>query len=336
MSLQTQAYVAVEKGQKLVQQTIELPEIQPGHIRIQVTHCGLCHSDLHLMEDDLGISQYPMVPGHEVVGIVEAIGSGVKHLKIGDRAGVGWLSNSCGKCKQCEQEQENLCANNEPLIVASKGGFADKLDVNAHFAYEIPAGITSENAAPLLCAGITVYNPIKRFFEEGMTVAVAGIGGLGHLGLQFAKQMGARVVAISHSDSKRDEAFKHGADIFVNSANPEDVAQVHGEIDLIIDTISAKHDFVKLFDMLAPNGTLCVLGITNEELKFLPAHLILTQKKITGSAVGSPKEMAEMLDFAAKHDIVTQTELMPMDQINDAIQKLLRNEARYRIVLENK
>ena len=336
MPLTTNAYIANSKGTKLEPGVIELPEMAEDHVRIRVTHCGLCHSDIHLMQDDLGISQYPMVPGHEVVGIVEAVGRKVTHLKEGDRAGVGWLSNSCGHCTQCERGEENLCAESEALIVKSRGGFADKVDVFGHFAYAIPEGLSSENAAPLLCAGITVYNPLKRFLtKENMTVAVVGIGGLGHLGLQFAKKMGAKVIAISHSDNKKDEALGLGADIFVNSENEVDVESVTGNIDLIIDTVSAKHDFEKLFNMLAPNGTLCVLGITNEAIKLLPAQFILSQKKVTGSAVGSPRDMLEMLDFAAKHDIKTQTELMPMPQINQAIEKLLRNEARYRIVLVN-
>lgn len=336
MSIQTHAYLANEKGQILEKSSIELPELVEDHVRIKVTHCGLCHSDIHLMEDDLGITQYPMVPGHEVVGIVEAVGANVSHLNVGDRAGVGWISNSCGHCKQCDKDEENLCAEAEPLIVASKGGFADKVDVSGHFAYAIPEKLTSENAAPLLCAGITVYNPLKRFLtQKGMTVGVVGIGGLGHLGLQFAKKMGARVVAISHSDSKKEEALSFGADVFVNSSSAEDMAKVQGDIDLIIDTVSAKHDFLQLFDILAPNGTLCVLGITSEHINLLPVQFILTQKKVTGSAVGSPKDMAEMLEFAAEHGIETKTELMPMSSVNEAIQKLIRNEARYRIVLEN-
>jgi uncharacterized zinc-type alcohol dehydrogenase-like protein len=336
MTIQTHAYIATQKGQALEKSTIQLPELAENHVRIKVTHCGLCHSDVHLMEDDLGISQYPMVPGHEVVGIVEAVGANVMHLNVGDRAGVGWISDSCGHCKQCDRDAENLCTEVEALIVVSKGGFADQVDVAGHFAYPIPEKLTSENAAPLLCAGITVYNPLKRFItEKNMTVGVVGIGGLGHLGVQFAHKMGARVVAISHSDSKKEEALAFGADVFVNSTSPENIEKVAGDIDLIIDTVSAKHDFLQLFDMLAPNGTLCVLGITDEYIKLLPVQVILSQKKVTGSAVGSPKDMIEMLDFAAEHDIQTQTELMPMSQVNEAIQRLLRNEARYRIVLEN-
>ena len=168
-----------------------------------------------------------------------------------------------------------------------------------------------------------------------MTVAIVGIGGLGHLGLQFAKAMGAKVIAISHSDSKKDEALKFGADIFVNSSNANELKEVAGDIDLIIDTVSASHNFSTLFDALAPNGTLCVVGLTQEELKFLPTQFVFTQKSVTGSNVGSPQEILDMLSFSAKHGIKTQTEVMPMSQVNEAIARLLANKARYRIVLEN-
>jgi uncharacterized zinc-type alcohol dehydrogenase-like protein len=335
LPVKSKGYVAQSPSKKLELFNYELPDIAADHVRIKVTHCGLCHSDLHIMENDLGNAKYPLVPGHEVVGIIEEVGADVKGFKYGQRVGIGWSSNSCGHCKQCDHQRENLCPQGEALIVNSMGGFADKVDVKAHFAYAIPEKLASENAAPLLCAGITVFAPLKRYIkEEGMTVAIVGIGGLGHLGLQFAKAMGATVVAISHSENKKDEAISFGADKFVNSQNEAEMAALEETVDLILDTVSAPHSVVHYFNALAPNGVLCMLGLTLEKIDLMAIQFIPGQKSITGSAVGSPKDIDDMLKFAAKHDIVTQTEVMPMANVNEAIEKLERNEARYRIVLE--
>ncbi len=337
MSVNATGYGAKSPTKHLETMDFQLPDLAPNHVRLKVSHCGLCHSDLHIMENDLGNANYPLIPGHEVVGIVEAVGDQVKGFTEGQRVGVGWISSSCGSCKQCDRDQENLCAKHEALIINAKGGFADKVDVDAAFAYAIPDALTSENAAPLLCAGITVFAPLKRYIKEkGMTVAIVGIGGLGHLGVQFAKAMGATVIAISHSDSKKEEAFKFGADEFVNSSAAGSLEALAERVDLILDTVSAPHSVVPYFNALAPNGVLCMLGLTLEKVDLMAIQFIPGQKSITGSAVGSPKEMLNMLDFAAKNNIVTQTQSMPMSQINEAIEKLERNEARYRIVLENK
>lgn len=326
------SYAALSAGSALEPWVYESAPLGEEEVELAVTHCGICHTDLHLIDNDLGLSTYPLVPGHEIVGMVTRIGSAVRHLAPGQRVGVGWQRGSCGQCEWCSDEQENLCSKSQPTCLAGYGGFAQSLRSNAHFAVPIPDGLTSESAAPMLCAGITVYSPLRKFARKGARVGVIGIGGLGHLALQFARAMEAEVYAISTSPDKRDTALQFGAHEFVLS---EDRSRLAGKLDLILSTATAELDWPAWLSALRPNGTFCLLGASPGPVTLPVMPMIFGQYSFTASVIGSPARIADMLQFAADHKIETATEVVPMDQVNEALAKVRRNEARYRVVLSH-
>ncbi len=330
-----QAFAALKEKDRFVPWGYEPQPLEQGDIEVRVTHNGLCHTDLHMRDNDWGISSYPLVAGHEVVGEVAAVGEKVNGFVVGDRVGIGWIRDSCGTCDHCLQGQENICrVGYTGLIVGNHGGFADRLRVPAEFAFRIPDGLDSVSAAPLLCAGITVYSPLRTHVTRpGMRVGVMGIGGLGHLALQFARAMGAEVVAISTSPSKAEEAKSFGAHSFCQWGNAEALADFAGTMDLVLCTVSADTDWDAAFSLLANNGKLVLVGIpvSSMNIPFIP--LVFGQKAIVGSIVGGRHFMQEMLEFAAIHGIKPQTETMPLEQLNEAMDRVAANKARYRIVL---
>ena len=291
-------------GAQLLPYKYTVGEIGAHEVEIRISHCGICHSDLHLIDNDWGISKFPFIPGHEIVGTVTAVGSGVTSHEIGARVGVGWQADSCGVCEWCRQGDEHLCAKSQPTCVGRNGGYADAIRVNARFAIPVPESLESENVAPLLCAGITVYSPLRNLLARPSSrVGVVGIGGLGHLALQFARAFGCEVTAFSSSKNKEDEAREMGANHFVNTRENGEMKKVAGSLDLLLSTVSADQDFQSFLTLLRPKGTLVVLGASPSPMQIAPFSLILGQKAVAGSPSGSPRDLYEMLDVAARHKV---------------------------------
>jgi uncharacterized zinc-type alcohol dehydrogenase-like protein len=310
--------------------------LRADEIEIKISHCGICHSDIFLIDNDWGTSKYPFIPGHEIVGTVVAVGSGVKNLTMGERVGVGWQADSCGICEWCRRGEEQLCAKAQPTCVGRNGGFADKIRVSSRFAVAVPAALESEHAAPLMCAGITVYSPIRNYgVRPSSRVGVIGIGGLGHLGIQFAKAFGAEVTAFSTSKEKESEARKLGAHHFVNTRDIAELKKVAGSFDLLLSTVSADQDWQAYIAALRPKGTLCLVGGPPSPVQIAAFSLIGAQKAVSGSNTGSPGDLAEMLDVAARHGVKAVTEKFSMAKANDAVAKVKKNQVRYRAVLAN-
>jgi uncharacterized zinc-type alcohol dehydrogenase-like protein len=310
--------------------------LRADEVEIKISHCGVCFSDVHLIDNDWGMSKYPFVPGHEIIGAVVAVGSAVKNLVVGDRVGVGWQADSCGICEWCRQGEEHLCAKSQPTCVGRNGGFADKIRVNWRFAIPVPAALDSEHAAPLLCGGITVYSPLRNHgVRPSSRVGIIGIGGLGHMGIQFAKAFGAEVTAFSTSKDKEEEAKGLGAHQFVNTRDAGALKKVAGSFDLLLSTVSADQDWQAYVAALRPKGMLCIVGASPSPIQVGAFSLIGGQKAISGSPTGSPRDLFEMLDVAARHGVKAITERFPMAKANDAVAKVKKSQVRYRAVLAN-
>jgi alcohol/geraniol dehydrogenase (NADP+) len=323
-------------GAQLLAYKYEPGELGANDVEVRISHCGVCHSDIALIDNDWGNSKYPFIPGHEIVGMVSAVGSAVKDRKVGERVGIGWQSDSCGICEWCRQGDEHLCALAQPTCVGRNGGYADLIRVNSRFVIPIPATLESENVAPLMCAGITVYAPMKNHgVRPSSRVGVVGIGGLGHLGIQFAKTFGAEVTALSTSKDKEAEARKLGADNFVNTRDTSDLKKIAGSFDFLLSTVSADQDWQSLMNSLRPKGTMCVVGVPPSPISVNAFSLIGQQRSISGSPSGSPRDLHEMLDVAARHGVKAITEKFAMAKANEAITKVKKNKVRYRAVLAN-
>jgi uncharacterized zinc-type alcohol dehydrogenase-like protein len=329
-------YATHAAGAELLAYRYDAGDLGADELEIRISHCGVCHSDIHLMDNDWGISKYPFVPGHEIIGTVSAAGSAVQHMKVGERVGVGWQAGSCGHCEWCRSGRENLCLQAQPTCVGRHGGFAEAVRVPARFAIPIPQALESENAAPLLCAGITVYTPLRTYqVSPASRVGVIGIGGLGHLALQFAHVFGAEVTAFSTSPAKEAEARALGAHHFCNTRESKGLKALSGSLDLIASTVDADQDWAALIATLRPGGILCLLGAPARPLPIPAAMLVMASKTIAGSNTGGPLAIAEMLDVAARHGVKAQTESFPMSRVNEAVGKVRRGNVRYRAVLAN-
>ncbi len=323
-------------GAQLLPYKFDPGELQANEVEIKISHCGVCHSDVHLIDNDWGFSKYPFIPGHEIVGTVVAVGSGVKDRAVGERVGVGWQADSCGICEWCRQGDEHLCAQSQPTCVGRNGGYADKIRVNSRFAIPVPEVLESENVAPLLCGGITVYSPLRNHgVRPSSRVGVIGIGGLGHMGLQFAKAFGAEVTAFSTSKDKEAEAKSLGAHHFVNTRDTGALKKVAGSFDFLLSTVSADQDWQAYVNALRPKGVLCIVGAAPSPIQIHAFSLIGQQRAVSGSPTGSPRDLHEMLDVAARHDVKAITERFPMAKANDAVAKVKKNQVRYRAVLTN-
>jgi uncharacterized zinc-type alcohol dehydrogenase-like protein len=323
-------------GAQLVPYRYEPGELKANEVEVRISHCGVCHSDIHLIDNDWGTSKYPFVPGHEIVGTVEAVGSDVKDRTVGERVGIGWQADSCGVCEWCRQGAEQLCANSQPTCVGRNGGYADSVRVNSRFAIPVPEVLVSESVAPLLCGGITVFAPMRRHgVNPTSRVGVVGIGGLGHLALQFAKTFGAEVTALSTSIDKEEEARKMGADHFVNTRDMAEMKKIAGSFDFLLSTASADQEWQALMNSLRPKGTLCVVGVPPSPIAIQGFPLVNGQRAVVGSNTGSPQDLHEMLDVAARHGVKAITERFPMAKANDAIAKVKKSKVRYRAVLVN-
>lgn len=333
---QIQGLAAHAAGAELLPFHYDPGELEPQDVEIAITHCGVCHSDLNLIANDWGVSQYPFIPGHEIVGTVAALGSQVHSLELGQRVGLGWQSNSCGVCEWCMKGLENLCAQSEATCVHRHGGYASHVRANARFVIPIPEALESENAAPLLCAGITVYAPLRTHgVNPSSRVGIVGIGGLGHLAIQFARAFGAEVTAFSTSAGKEEEVRALGARHFVNSLDSKAMKEMIGSQDFILNTANADQDWSVYLQALRPTGALCMVGVPPSPLTVPVFPLISGRKVISGSPTGSPFLLREMVDVAARHGVKAKTELFPMAKANEAIEKVKRNKVRYRAVLAN-
>ncbi len=330
------AYAATAPKAPLSPFEYEAGPLGDEHVEIAVSYCGICHSDLSMLDNEWGMSAYPLVAGHEVVGKITAAGDHVKNLKVGQTVGLGWFSGSCMSCPQCLGGDQNLCTTAEGTIVQRHGGFATSVRSHWAWATPLPAGLDPAKAGPLFCGGITVFNPIVQLgIKPTDRVGVIGIGGLGHMALKFLRAWGCEVVAFTSSDSKREEALSLGAHRVVNSRNADDLAKLTGSLNYIISTVNVTLDWQSLIAALAPKGKLHTVGAVLEPISLAAFPLILGQKSLSGSPLGSPSTTATMLDFAARHGIAPTTEFFPMSKVNDALDHLRSGKARYRIVLEN-
>lgn len=313
----------------------ETKPLGPWDIEVQITHCGICHSDIHLIDNDWNFSSYPLVPGHEIVGIVKAKGD-LAEFKVGDRVGIGWQKNSCHTCPTCRHGEENLCLKTEATCVGNFGGFADCIQTDSRFAFLIPNTLASEYAAPLLCAGATVFSPLLHYnVNATWQVGVFGIGGLGHLALQFLKAFGCEVFAFSSSKNKEKEAKEFGAHHFIDISNKKGLEKYLGSFNLILLTSTAPFSFEAIVSLLAPRGILCVLGGLEHKIDVLGMSLVQGNRVIAGSGIGSPADIHTMLQFASTHDIKPKIELFSMSEANEAIKKVKANRIHYRAVLKN-
>ncbi|HEY6447521.1 MAG TPA: NAD(P)-dependent alcohol dehydrogenase [Acidobacteriaceae bacterium] len=311
-------------------------DLRPQDIEVQITHCGVCHSDISLIDNDWGTSHFPFIPGHEIVGTVTKVGEVVSHFAEGDCVGIGWQADSCGHCEWCRRGEENLCAQAQPTCVGRHGGYAEAVRVNARFAMKLPEALDSETAAPLLCAGVTVYNPMRSAgINPASRVGVIGIGGLGHLALQFARAFGADVTAFSTSPAKEEEALALGAHRFVHSRDNKALRAVEGSQDLILSTINAEQEWGAYVAALRPHGTLCLVGVPPGPVAVPGFPLIAGARCLCGSNTGSPARIAEMLDVAARHKVAAKTESFRMADANQALDRVRKNHVRYRAVLVN-
>jgi uncharacterized zinc-type alcohol dehydrogenase-like protein len=330
-----QAYAVHEPGGKLQRFEYDPGDLAPGQVEIDVLACGICHSDLAMIENQWEMTAYPLVPGHEVVGTVGAVGEGVTNVAVGDTVGLGWYSGSCLTCRQCMSGDHNLCAGNEGTIVGRHGGFADTVRCQAEWAIPLPQGVDAAKAGPLFCGGITVFNPIVQFGVRSTDrVGVIGIGGLGHLALQFLAKWGCEVTAFTSTDAKADEAREMGAHHVVNSRDAAQLEAVAGSFDLILSTVNVDLDWNSFLVALGPRGRLHSVGAVPSPIPVPAFSVIPGQKSVSGSPLGSPATTAMMLEFCARHGIEAVTEHFPMSEVNEAIDHLRAGKARYRIVLE--
>lgn len=329
------AYAATAAGGRLEPFEYELGALGADEVDIDVRYCGICHSDLSMLDNEWGISKYPLVPGHEVVGTIAAVGSNVGYLRQGQTVGLGWNASSCMHCHECMSGDHNMCAEVVGTIIGRHGGFANKVRADAAWAVPLPDGVDPAKAGPMFCGGVTVFNPIlQNHIKATDRVGVVGIGGLGHMALAFLHAWGCEVTAFSTSPAKEDEARALGADHFVSSRDPAALEAVANTFDMILVTINAELDWEAYIKALRPRGKLHIVGVV-PAITVAAFPLIGGQKSIGGSPLGSPATTAGMLGFAGRHAIAPITEMFPMSRLNDAMDRLRSGEARYRIVLEN-
>lgn len=336
-------YAARTAGNELERFTYDEPELGAGDIRVAVTHCGVCHTDVHAIDDDFGVFTFPVVPGHEIVGRVLEVGTEVAGVDVDDRVGIGWQGRCCDECEWCHQGEEHLCQEIAQCGTWTPyGGFSSSVVVDARFAYRLPSAMAPEVAAVLMCAGITVFSPLRKNVDGSSDeVGIVGVGGLGHLAIQFAHALGFEVTALSSSPGKEEEARAFGADHFLLRTDPAAMQRSEYGFHLLLCTAPIGNDWASLLMALKKNGRLVLPAFSPVELGLATSgsasgaavDLVVHQLSITGSFLGNRRSMTEMLDFAQEHQIVPLIELMPMSQANEAIHKVRQNAARYRVVL---
>ena len=344
MTSNIRGYAAHSPTSRLGLFDFERRSLRPDDIAIEILYCGVCHSDVHNVRNDWGNAKYPMVPGHEIVGRVLEIGSEVKSFKPGDRAGVGCLVESCRHCGACGKGWEQYCENGatytynhaDPIDgTRTYGGYSERIIVSERFALKVPDSLDLAGAAPLLCAGITTYSPLRHWkVGPGSKVAIVGLGGLGHMGIKLAKAMGAQTTLLSRSPGKEADARRLGADHVVISTDPAQMAAVAGRFDLIIDTVPYKHDVNPYVPTLASGGTIVMVGYLGPLDDFNTGPLVFSRKGLAGSLIGGIAETQEMLDFCGEHGIHSDIETIRIQDINEAYERLLRADVKYRFVID--
>jgi uncharacterized zinc-type alcohol dehydrogenase-like protein len=334
-TLKVFGYAANALGQRLEPFEYASPELREHEVRVSITHCGVCHTDIQAIDDYYGITTFPFVPGHEIVGHVAAMGPAVTSLKEGDRVGIGWQGRSCGKCEWCLKGETQLCMEIEDTtVMVPYGGFSSSVIADHRFLYPLPPTMPSEVASVFMCAGVTVYSALRTYVTSPrLKVAILGVGGLGHLAIQFAHAFGCEVTAISSSPAKKNQALGFGANHFVDANDIQSMREVYYGFDLIICTANDGINWDVLLNTIKKRGRLVLVGFP--DIKLNSTSIVAHDLSITGSLLGNPPTMREMLSFAQEKGITPKVELMPMSQVNEAIQRVKENKARYRIVLVN-
>jgi uncharacterized zinc-type alcohol dehydrogenase-like protein len=341
--MRVHAYAAPAAAQPLQPVTIERRDLGPNDVLIDIKFAGICHSDIHTVRGEWGPQPYPLVPGHEITGIVAEVGSQVTRHRVGDRVGVGCMVNSCGECANCRNGDEQYCLDGMvPTYggtdrdgTVTQGGYSTHVVVDADFVLSIPEGVDLSAAAPLLCAGITTYSPLRHWGAgPGRKVAVVGLGGLGHMAVKLAHAMGAEVTVLSQSLKKREDGLRLGADHYHATSDPDTFEQLAGRFDLIVNTVSASIDVDAYLGLLAVDGALVNVGAPAEPMSLNVFSLIGGRRSYAGSMIGGIRETQEMLDFCAEHHLGADIELITADRINDAYERVLASDVRYRFVID--
>jgi alcohol dehydrogenase (NADP+) len=341
--MQSIGYAAPQAKAPLAPFTFTRRDPGPNDVAIEVAYCGVCHSDLHQVRDEWGGAVFPLVPGHEVVGRVTAVGSAVTKFAVGDLAGVGCMVDSCRSCAACRDGEEQFCEATATFTYGSiqkdgtptYGGYSNSIVVDEAFTLKISPKLNLAAVAPLLCAGITTYSPLRHYkVGPGQKVGVVGLGGLGHMGLKFAHAFGAHVVQFTTSLAKKDDALRLGADEVVLSNDPAAMAAHAGTFDFILDTVSARHDIDAFLGLLKRGGTMTLVGVPEQPAALGAASLIFKRAALAGSLIGGIAETQEMLDYCAEHGITSDIEVIAMPQINEAYERMLRSDVKYRFVID--
>lgn len=340
------AFAALNAQDPLVPFSFERRELRAGDVHIEILYCGVCHSDLHQARNEWGGSIYPMVPGHEIVGRVTAVGSAVTKFKVGDLAGVGVMIDSCRACNNCKREMEQYCEEGmtgtyntleRDKVTMAQGGYSSAIVTEERFVFHISEKLDLPGVAPLLCAGITTYSPLRfAGVKKGTKVGVIGLGGLGHMGVKFAVSFGAEVTLISTSPSKQKDGERLGAHKFLLSTDKEQMKQFESYFDVLLNTVSAPHNYDPYLSLLDFEGRMMIVGLPAKNPSVAPFALLKNRRSITGSMIGGTKETQEMLDYCAEHNIVADVEIIPIQKINEAYERMVKNDVRYRFVIDTK
>lgn len=342
--LATKGYAAYDATSDLKPFDFNRRDLKEDDVQIEISHCGICHSDIHSVRNEWGGANYPLVPGHEIVGKVVKVGPKVKKFKEGDIVGVGCMVDSCGVCDTCKLDLEQFCQKGCVMTYNSvqddgvtQGGYSNQIVVKEKFVLKVPSNLKIAEVAPLLCAGITTYSPLRHWkVGKGQKVGVVGLGGLGHMAVKFAHAFGAYVIVFTTSPKKKEDAIKMGADEVVISKNKDEMQKYAKSLDFIIDTVSAAHDVEAFLELLKHDATLCMVGASPDKHQIKSAAVIWGRKSLAGSLIGGIKETQEMLDFCGKHNITCDIEMIPIQDVNKAYERVLKSDVKYRFVIDMK
>ncbi|MCP9446180.1 MAG: NAD(P)-dependent alcohol dehydrogenase [Nitrospira sp.] len=341
--LPTKGYAALTAKAPLQPYSFERRAVGEHDVLIEISHCGICHSDIHQARDEWGGSLFPMVPGHEIVGTVERVGAKVTRFKAGDRAGVGCFVDSCRTCAACREGLEQYCEAGMVLTYSGRdrdgritqGGYSTQIVVDEQYVLRVPPSLSAAGAAPLLCAGITTYSPLRHWgIGKYHKLAVVGLGGLGHMAVKFANALGIETVVLSTSEEKRTDAERLGASDFAVTSDPRTFAKLQRRFDFILDTVSAPHDYNAYLNLLKTDGTMILVGVPDKPMPLHPFPLILNRRRLAGSVIGGIRETQHMLDFCASHAIEADVEVIPIQQVNEAYERVLKGDVRFRFVID--